>query len=715
MTAAALPSGEAPVRSRWVFIGFALLLALQNLDRILFTNEGFIRIQDMYDWNTRIWPECFSFAKLFDFTQFNDTAVGGFNCQAFGVLPFAPLQLITGAISTPYSSLLLNFLYPLCCFFGVVYFLRAIRLQLSAPLVWLLAFLHFYMTARGYVQVSHDVAALMLYAWLLAGPSLFFSRVEKAGFFALMGVIIVSWYPSIVLPYYPLITLGLMFALRQHLAGGWRAALKRYFVFWSVFALLAVWPTLKQLEIIPGLMRREFFTQIWGPLSIGEIAASAGANFVREFTLLLAAVSGAAIFALTQTKNLVPSYRQPEQRSLFWIVIFVSAIFIWARLIYPWLEFLNKDAYPRSVLAANQWHRIYFALPSLSAVVAIALFGWLQSSLPRPSGLAIVKPLRIVAVVLTALLVFAASTYLLYAGLPDLAGKRAVFLITSFALALISSHLAFTLGWRKQVRALTSVILIVVVAAAVLFERIAYSYRFEQPLPTNSVPQAQAFAASLPERDRTLFRAAAIGFHPSYLTKVGFLNADGYSTLYPMSYKRAWGRALKPSYEKDGSVIPYFRYWGGRAYIFLPGMENGGGFQQVCPKEPIDFATYVDAAEFRKLAVRWIVSRCQLAGDDVREIASNEPKPTFTYRAKEFREAVFGYALEDPIAVYVYELKDYRPIAEALPDGKVMVRANVCRKLNDFGYADSLEEFGFALKPEHLSVAKQCYSSLHDF
>ena len=97
----------------------------------------------------------------------------------------------------------------------------------------------------------------------------------------------------------------------------------------------------------------------------------------------------------------------------------------------------------------------------------------------------------------------------------------------------------------------------------------------------------------------------AVGFHPSVLYYNGFNTLDGYISYYGLAYKEKFRRIIAPSLEKDLAAKQYYDGWGGRAYVFTPGV----------PYEPgrhwyIESASLVISEEsLREMNGKYIVSR----------------------------------------------------------------------------------------------------------
>jgi hypothetical protein len=83
--------------------------------------------------------------------------------------------------------------------------------------------------------------------------------------------------------------------------------------------------------------------------------------------------------------------------------------------------------------------------------------------------------------------------------------------------------------------------------------------------------------------NHSVFRVSVIHgvTHPNMLTAYGFESADGYSPMYPKSYKNYWTQVVSPLLEKDKGYKTYFLDWGSRFYLFTGVPANDGRYEVV--------------------------------------------------------------------------------------------------------------------------------------
>lgn len=83
--------------------------------------------------------------------------------------------------------------------------------------------------------------------------------------------------------------------------------------------------------------------------------------------------------------------------------------------------------------------------------------------------------------------------------------------------------------------------------------------------------------------NHSIFRVAVVDgvTHPNMLSAYGFESADGYSPMYPVSYKHYWGQVIASLLEKDRGYKSYFLDWGSRFYLFIGGPAGGGRYEVV--------------------------------------------------------------------------------------------------------------------------------------
>lgn len=82
---------------------------------------------------------------------------------------------------------------------------------------------------------------------------------------------------------------------------------------------------------------------------------------------------------------------------------------------------------------------------------------------------------------------------------------------------------------------------------------------------------AQEFLLAQPGID--LDRVLSFGEDANRMGAVGLLQADGYQTIYPVTYHRLFGRLIRPQLDLDAKWRVYFDRWGNRAITFGPHVD----------------------------------------------------------------------------------------------------------------------------------------------
>ena len=85
--------------------------------------------------------------------------------------------------------------------------------------------------------------------------------------------------------------------------------------------------------------------------------------------------------------------------------------------------------------------------------------------------------------------------------------------------------------------------------------------------------------------NHSIFRVAVVQgpTHPNMLAAYGFESADGFTGMYPKSYKHYWAGVISPFLlsGKDKHFERYFLDWGSRFYLFTGRPANGGRYEVV--------------------------------------------------------------------------------------------------------------------------------------
>jgi Protein of unknown function (DUF6044) len=93
-------------------------------------------------------------------------------------------------------------------------------------------------------------------------------------------------------------------------------------------------------------------------------------------------------------------------------------------------------------------------------------------------------------------------------------------------------------------------------------------------------PNISSYATALAETDGERFLAAQPGIQTdrvltfgddaNRMTIPGFLQVDGYQSVYPLSYHDFFGRLIAPELTSSTTLNAYYNKWGGRVYAFGP-------------------------------------------------------------------------------------------------------------------------------------------------
>ena len=69
-------------------------------------------------------------------------------------------------------------------------------------------------------------------------------------------------------------------------------------------------------------------------------------------------------------------------------------------------------------------------------------------------------------------------------------------------------------------------------------------------------------------REQSDYRVGCIGFVPAIASVNGFYTVDGYSTNYPLEYKKEFREVIAQELEKSEVLKQYYDNWGSRCYLF---------------------------------------------------------------------------------------------------------------------------------------------------
>lgn len=95
-------------------------------------------------------------------------------------------------------------------------------------------------------------------------------------------------------------------------------------------------------------------------------------------------------------------------------------------------------------------------------------------------------------------------------------------------------------------------------------------------IPTELPPTFNGFycvdnftqAKALLGQDVETYHTASVGFHPGVTRMNGLATIDGYTNVYPLSYKQQFREIIAPELHKSQEIQHYFDSWGNRCYVF---------------------------------------------------------------------------------------------------------------------------------------------------
>ncbi len=691
-----------------LIFSFIVIFVLTNWDRFALGRDASVRLHDWLDSTPIAWANCFSFARPFDFLKFNDQMVSGYECAAIGALPFAPIPALANHLPLNIHYIFMLFVTLFSFLLGVYYFARAVHIRV--PMYWILLLATFggYFYLNDYVQMFFFGAGFLSCAWLIGGQPLWNTRWESCLAWFLIILIYLSYTPAVYVPILPFASFVLLLIFNKEASGGIRAAFMRYILFWGFWALVFAYPLYLQIQIAPNLMRSEFFPY-WGPIEWKRITAEFWSSLHLHSKALFFPFYCFVSLAILRARRPWPS-RTTLLRILA-CVAFISIILAFAFLLIPYMDLLrHQGAIKNSLLLSNHWARAYLLLPIMASVLGILFYQALDEMSVSDAG-----PLAAWQV-WSRYFLFIAFGFLIWdriAGLPRTDMTYLQILGAIIAFEWLRHHLdqrpLFQRPWEFG--------LLILVLLLTYNERFYFSAYFEYTtFAAERVPTAESLKETLSSEELRQYKAVAIGFHPAYLNYAGFITADGYSTLYDLTYKRVWEQTAWPALtQKTGEIMPYFQHWGGRAYLFLPGSEEGN-FVQKCPPEPVSLFQLAHRDRLRALGVRWIISRCQLKTDVGLRAVKSHRSPYGIFHSKNNANSVDQtQGQPQPVEAYAYDIKDALKITEVVGD-HLVVRMNPCRRLEKMQIAKPLDFFGFQIPLSKLEEARpvltSCYPSI---
>lgn len=108
----------------------------------------------------------------------------------------------------------------------------------------------------------------------------------------------------------------------------------------------------------------------------------------------------------------------------------------------------------------------------------------------------------------------------------------------------------------------------------------------------------------------------AYGMHPSVIEYNGISSIDGYSSVYPLEYKKQFRQLIAPELEIDGNNAEYFDTWGGRAYVFSNEVDDNSGRNMEITQSTL----IIDKDVFREMGGKYVFSRVAITNTDELEL-----------------------------------------------------------------------------------------------
>lgn len=117
-------------------------------------------------------------------------------------------------------------------------------------------------------------------------------------------------------------------------------------------------------------------------------------------------------------------------------------------------------------------------------------------------------------------------------------------------------------------------------------------------------------------KDKSTYRIASIGIHPSIAAYNGFQTVDFYMAYYPLSHKKNLYAAMEDELERAPELKQYYLDWGNRAYLFTA--KTGKHFLTVNEASHSETRPPYKAAfnnkKLQEMGAEYLVSRIRLAG-----------------------------------------------------------------------------------------------------
>mgnify|MGYP001616642496 CR=1 FL=1 len=127
--------------------------------------------------------------------------------------------------------------------------------------------------------------------------------------------------------------------------------------------------------------------------------------------------------------------------------------------------------------------------------------------------------------------------------------------------------------------------------------------------------------------NHSIFRVAVVQgpTHPNMLAAYGFESADGFTGMYPKSYKHYWAGVISPFLlsGKDKHFARYFLDWGSRFYLFTGRPANGGRY------EVVKFRDFFNLNLLSLANVKYIISHQPIIDERLQIVSAGVNVPPF--------------------------------------------------------------------------------------
>ncbi len=614
-------------------LGWLVWAILLNADRVLLGNLAPVRLHDTFDSVMPSLAAAASNMREFGLVSRLPQALSG--VSSYVLAPFPNTMLLTQLVLSPAANYALHsVLAVFVAALGMWLLLRQdMNLSREAGLVGAI----FFSSLHRYLPLGLSIAGLPLLLWTV--ERVLDPEARRSVRLASLGYVLIYFNSTFfALVVYAVIPFHFAYAYFR-----WRGRhVRRRWIglglLWAVYFLFNG-PTVAELLTVSDTSQRlsrpggwRPWTEILSGIARGLVRVDANGWFVNGPTLLGFALLGAYVYVLLRERTR-PSSGIVASLAVFGAILAISGVYVSSlgyavRSRLGTLRTLQLDrvgflsVFVMGLLIAHLTHEVVVATRGTTSRRALEM---------AASG----------GVAALAALVVARGLGVVWPGVNSIAQLLAVvILLGGIALA------------GARVPKVTSSMLIVVSALVLAIGvscggRLAYEAQSVRRLTQS--PAIAAIAELDGARDGefrvVLGRTAGTSLKdPGVLMSYGLHTADGYSPIYPQTYKDVWEAVIEPELRASDRFRDYFLGWGGRAYLF--DSEDGGGASPPFSLELLRF-----------LGVRFVIAEQPLeyAVPAGLELFSAPPEDGPS-------ETRFG-RFRDPAAAYVYELPGANPIA----------------------------------------------------